>query len=210
MASVKLLRPLLLVCLAFTINSCSSVRDITNALTSMQRMQFKLANVSNMKLAGVDVSKVADPSKLSIADGLSLTSAFTRGSLPATFTLNVEAKNPNNGTSGSRTSVLTLDGFDWRLLIDDVSTVNGNLDHPIEVPGTTASTMIPLGVSMDFAKFFKDKGYTGVLNLALALGGAKGSTSNVKLDAQPTVGTPFGPLTYPSRITIVDKEFRGS
>lgn len=209
-ATMKRLSIILCILAGLLTTSCSSIRDITNALTAIQHMQFKLNNISNMRLAGVDVTKISDPSRLSIADGLALTGAFTRGALPATFTLNVDAKNPNNGTSKTRTAALTLQDFDWRLLIDDVRTVSGNLDRPIDVPGISAATTIPLAVSMDFAQFFKDKGYNGVLNLALALGGASGSTSRVKLDAQPTVGTPFGNLTYPSRITIVNTEFRGS
>lgn len=201
---------LALIVIAVVVGSCSSIRDISNALTALQHMQFKLGSITNMKLAGVDVTKISDPSRLSIADGLMLTSAFTRGSLPGTFTLNVEAKNPNNGTAKTRSSPLTLEGLDWQLLIDDVRTVNGNLERPIDVPGTSSATTIPLAVGLDFVQFFKDKGYNGVLNLALALGGASGSSSRVKLDAQPTVGTPFGPLTYPSRITIVNTEFRGN
>jgi len=30
----------------------------------------------------------------------------------------------------------------------------------------------------------------------------------VTLDAQPTVTTPLGPITYPGRITIINREFR--
>ncbi|MCO6465923.1 MAG: hypothetical protein J5I53_04825 [Bradyrhizobiaceae bacterium] len=207
---MRTIRLLAFVCLALTVGSCASIRDITNALTSLHRLQFKLANITNMRLAGVDVTKVSDPSRLSIADALSLTNAFTRGSLPATFTLNVEARNPNTGANGTKSTTLTLNDLDWRLLIDDVRTVGGNLERPIAIPGTTAASNIPLAVNVDLAQFFKDKGYTNVLNLALALGGANGSAARVKLDALPTVGTPFGPLSYPGRITIVDKEFSGS
>jgi hypothetical protein len=205
-----MVRLLLFVAIALTAGSCSSIRDISNSLAALQNMQFKIASITNMKLAGVDVSRISDPTKLSIPDGLALSAAFAKGSLPATFTLNVDARNPNSGTAGTRSTPLTLNKFDWRLLVDDVRTVGGDLEHPIDVPGTQAATTIPLAVNMDFYQFFKDKGYNGIMNLALALGGAKGSTSRVKLDAQPSVGTAFGQMTYPGRITIVDSEFRGS
>lgn len=190
--------------------SCASIRDITNSLASMQKMQFKIAGLTNMKLAGVDISKISDPKKLGVSDALSLAAAFSKGSLPATFTLNVDARNPNNGQAGSRSTPLTLNGFNWNLLIDGVKTISGDLERPIEIPGTSAAITIPLAVSMDLMQFYKDRGYDGIINLALALGGANGSTSTVKLDAQPTVGTPFGPLVYPGRITIVDHEFRSN
>lgn len=47
-----------------------------------------------------------------------------------------------------------------------------------------------------------------VLLLALAIGGRRGNPARLSLDALPTVTTPFGPITYPNRITIGDKEFR--
>jgi hypothetical protein len=161
-------------------------------------------------LAGVDVSKVAEPSRLSIADGLSLTQAFSRKQLPASFTLNVEARNPNTGQSGTRRSDATLNGLDWRMLIDDKQTIAGNIQQPVSVPGSGQSTIIPLGMNLDLYQFFGERGYNDLLNLALAIGGQSGNAARLKLDAQPTVSTPFGPMTYPGRLTIIDREFRGS
>lgn len=192
------------------ISACSTLSDISNSLTSLQKMQFKISGLTNMKLAGVELTRIASPTKLGVADALALTNAFSRKSLPTSFTLNVDARNPNNGAKGARTVPLTLNGFDWQLLIDDKRTISGGLERSIEIPGTTAATTIPLAVSMDMYQFFADRGYDGIVNLALALGGVNGSTSKVKLDAKPTVGTPFGPMSYPGRITIVDTEFRGS
>ena len=192
------------------VTSCASIRDITNTLASLQRMQFKLANITGMRLAGVDVARIASPSSLSITDALALTQAFARRTLPASFTLNVDAKNPNTGVSGTKSVPLTLNDLQWRLLIDDKQTISGGLGNPVDVPGNGMTTTLPLVMNIDLYSFFADKGYEGLVNLALALGGQRGSTARVKLDAMPTVGTPLGPITYPNRISIVDTEFRGS
>jgi len=192
------------------LTSCAAVRDITNTLTSISRLQFKLGAVNNFRLAGVDISRISDPSKLSISDGFALGRAFTNKSLIATFTLNVDAKNPNTGASGTRQTLVTLNDLDWRLLLDEKPTISGRLGRPFDVPGNGQTVAVPLEMSLDLYKFFAEKGYDGILNLALALGGQQGSAARIKLDAMPTVGTPFGPITYPSRIVIVDKEFRGS
>ena len=170
---------------------CANISNITNSLTSLDKLEFKVSGLEDMRLAGVDVSKVSDPSKLSIPDALALTNAFSRKSLPASFTVNVDARNPNTGSGGKRSVPLTLNGFDWRLILDDVPTISGDIARPIDIPGTSAATVIPLAVSLDLYQFFASRGYDGVLNLALALGGVNGSTSKVKLDAQPSVGTPF-------------------
>lgn len=203
------MRPLLLVVALFLV-SCSSIRDITNSLTSLQKMQFKLAGVTGMRVAGVDIAKLSSPSSLSIADGLALTQAFARKSLPTTFVLGVDAKNPNTGTTSAKSVPLTLNDLQWRLLIDDKPTISGGLDRPVDVPGNGKTAQIPLAMNLDLYSFFADKGYDGILNLALALGGQSGSAARVKLDAMPSVGTPLGPITYPNRITIVNTEFRGS
>jgi hypothetical protein len=44
--------------------------------------------------------------------------------------------------------------------------------------------------------------------LALAVGGANQDGSRLSLDAQPRVSTPYGTITYPGRLTIVNAEFR--
>lgn len=190
--------------------SCKQISQITNTLSSLQNLQFKLGAVNNFRLAGVDLSRITTPSKLSIADGLALTQAFARKQLPASFVLNVDARNPNTGSSGTRQSAVTLNGLDWRLLIDDKQTIAGNIQKPLEIPGNGQTTVIPLGMDVDLYRFFADKGYDGIVNLALAIGGQGGSAARLTLDAQPSVTTPFGPMTYPGRLTIVDKEFRGS
>ena len=200
---------LLLIALVATAAGCGQLKTITDSLSNLNNLEFKLADIQNMRLAGVDISKLSDPSKLSIADGISLANAFGRKSLPTSFVLNVDAHNPNDGQGGSRSVPVTLNGLDWRLLIDGKQTIAGDLDRPIDIPGTSANTTIPLRVDMDMYQFFSDRGYDGILNLALALGGVQGSTSKVKLDAMPSVGTPMGTMTYPNRITIVDSEFRG-
>lgn len=184
--------------------SCPAV---TNMLVNLQRLQFKLEGVSNFRIAGVSTSGKSSVSDFSIADALALTRSFGSNKLPAEFTLNVAAVNPNDGKGGGRQSTSTLTALDWRLLIDDQQTIAGDIPSPIEIPGTGQSTVIPLRVTLDLYQFFGNKGYENLVNLALALGGARGSASRLKLDARPTVSTPFGPIAYPSRITIIDKQF---
>lgn len=190
--------------------ACSTIRDITNTLSSISRLQFKLGAVNNFRLAGVDISRISDPSRLSIGDGIALGRAFANKSLVASFTLNVDAKNPNTGANGTRQTMVTLNDLDWRLLIDDKSTISGRLGRPFDIPGGGQTVPVPLDMTLDLYSFFADKGYDGLLNLAMAIGGQQGSAARIKLDAMPSVGTPFGAITYPGRIVIVDKEFRGS
>jgi len=185
--------------------SCSGVYD---AITNLQRLQFKLDKVTGFSAAGVGFSNASKLSDFSILDAAKLLSAFNNSKLPIEFTLNVLAKNPNDGTGGTKQSSAVIKNLAWRLFIDSKETVTGNIGG-ITVPGIGQATNIPILMSLDLFKFFSDQGYDGIINLALALGGRNGSSARITLKATPTVETVLGPITYPGEIEIIDREFRG-
>jgi hypothetical protein len=198
-------------CAIFLLQGCSAVRDITNALANLKRLEFKLANVTGFRIAGVDIASKRSFSDLSVAEGIALTRAFSSKQIPAEFILNVEARNPNDGSGGKPTASATLVGMDWKLYLDSKETISGDIAAPVSIPGTGQSTIIPLRMELDLYRFFSERGYDGLVNLAMALGGVEGSASKVVLDAQPKVNfRNYGEFTYPGRIKIVDTEFRGS
>jgi len=181
--------------------------SVYETLTNVSRLKFKVGDVNGFEINGVSLSGKSKLADFNALDAIKLTAAFTQGSLPASFVLNVDAKNPNDGTGGYRKSDATIQNFKWRLFLDDKETISGELDQPLTVPGTGEVTTIPLRINIDLMKFFKDKGYDSIINLALALGGVQGSSSRVTLYATPTVSSPFGNITYPGELKLVDTEF---
>ena len=193
----------LLISVIFLITSCSVYQTIVN----LSRLQFKLGKVDNFQLGGIDISGKSKLEDFNFQDLLKLTKAFSSGSLPASFILNVEAKNPNDGTGGYKKTDASIKSFPWRLLINDKETVSGNIGQPVLVPGTGEITQIPLTINVDLIALFKDKGYEELINLALTLGGKKGSSSKLTFYASPTVSTSLGDIKYPGELKIVDKNF---
>lgn len=187
----------------FTLYQCSVYQTITN----LSRLQFKVGEVNSFRVNDLDISDKTSLKDLTAADLLNLTSMFTQGKLPVSFVLNVDAKNPNDGTGGYARTDATLKSFKWRLFIDDKETISGDIDSPVTVPGTGEVTKIPLRVNIDLLPYFKDQGFDRVINLALTLGGKNGSTSKITLYATPTVSTPIGNITYPGELKIVDTQF---
>ena len=190
----------------FTFASCSVIKEIGQAVTNLSRCSFKLDGIGDFRLAGVSLT---GKKALNLTDAAQAVASFGRGELPASFTLNVAAQNPNDGTGGSPKTSATLASFAWTLRIDDTPTISGDIPEAVEIPGMGQRTIIPLRMNLDLLKFFGDKGYEKIVNLALALGGAEGSAGRVTLRAKPTIRTEYGPLTYPNEIDIIDKEFRG-
>jgi hypothetical protein len=187
---------------------CASLSDVFRTLTSLKQLQFRLQGINDFSLSGIGISNKSQLRDFTIADGVKLLAAFRSQRLPVRFLLNVEARNPNDGTNGTTRTLSTLTRFDWRLLIDDQPTISGGIDKALEIPGSGQSTVIPLRLELDLYEFFGQGGYDDLLNLALALGGKNGDISRVALDAQPSVSTPLGDITYPEHITIISREFR--
>jgi hypothetical protein len=181
--------------------------SVYESMTNLSRLQFKVGNVNGFQINGISISNKSKLNDFNPLDILNISTAFAKGTLPASFVLNVDAKNPNDGTGGYPKSDATLQGFKWRLFLDDKETISGDIDNPVTIPGTGDVTTIPLRINIDLMKFFNDKGYESLINLALALGGTQGSSSKVTLYATPTVSSPFGNITYPGELKLVDTQF---
>jgi hypothetical protein len=190
------------------LSSCAALDEMASVLANLQRLKFKLSGVRDFKLLGLDLGSKSALADFSAMDALRALESYRSKKLPVEFVVDVLAVNPNDGTGGTRKTASTLTGLECRLLIDDRPTVVGNIDEPIEIPGTGQESVIPLRLSLDLLEFFGDKRYEDLIQLALAVGGKSRSAARISLDAQPTVSTPLGPITYPGRVTIVSTEFR--
>lgn len=188
-------------------NGCAQLKSISDTLAQLQRLQFKLGNVSGFKLAGIDVWNKSSVKDFSVMDGINAASAYGSKKLPAEFLLNVDVKNPNDGTNGGRNTAATLSGLEFRLLIDGTPTITGNIAKEFTIPAGGTGTTVPISIGLDLYEFFGKQGYDKIAELAFAIGGKSGSSSRLTLDAKPSVRTPYGEITYPSRINIVDKQY---
>lgn len=181
--------------------------SVYNTIVNVSRLKFKLGKVDNFLLNGVSISDKKKFEDFNPIELLKISSAIARGELPVSFTLNVDAVNPNDGTSGYPRTNITLRSFPWRLLINNKETINGNIQNELSVPGTGETTVIPLGINLDLIKFFKDKDLNSIVNLALNLGGYGGSSSNLALLAKPVLSSPLGNITYPDELKIVNIQY---
>ncbi len=183
--------------------SCS----VLNTIANISRLQFKLGTVNQVQVNGISVEGKKSINDFSPLELLNLAGTAAKGSLPVSFIINVEAKNPNDGTGGYPRSDIGLASFPWKLFIDGKETITGNLNNPVNVPGVGEVTNIPLRVNVDLVKFFGNQDYKSLINLVFAIAGSKGYTSKLALYARPTISTMIGNITYPSELKIVSTEF---
>jgi LEA14-like dessication related protein len=193
----------IIIIMTLFIYGCSVIQTFSN----ITRLKYKIGSATNYQVAGVDVKNKKSVKDFNAMEVLKLSSSLLRGSLPLTFVLNIEAKNPNDGSGGYPASDISISSFPWRLFVNEKEVVNGELREPVIVPGKGEATIIPLQIQFDLAKTFKEKSLDDLLDLVLKAAGAGGSTSNLKLKVQPSLGTPIGNIKYPEEISIVDKTF---
>ncbi len=197
----------LLLVLAVGSEGCSSLSAL-GALTDIQHLQFKLGDVNNYRVDNIDISRLSEPSQIPPLDLARLGTSIARKSLPVSFRLNVLAKNPNDGAGRTQPTPLYLNRMEWTLVINDRTTITGVVNKELEIPGNGQTTTIPLDIQLDLFKFFNDKGLNDLLDLAFAMGGAKGSSANLQLLAKVAVRiSGVGVIEYPNQLTIVNHSF---
>jgi hypothetical protein len=189
--------------LLFSTMSCSVYETMVN----LSRLQFKLGDVTNFNVSGIDITNKSQLKDFTALEALKLSSVFASGKLPVSFTLNIEAKNPNDGTGGYAKTDATVNSMPWRLLIDDKETITGNISSPVTVPGTGELALIPIQIDIDLIQVIKNQGYESLLNLILALGGRESSAARLTVFTDPTVSTALGNINYPGELKIVDYKF---
>ena len=202
-----ILKPLRLIIPVILLLSIASGCSVYQTISNVSRLKYKINSATDYKVIGISIADKKSLKDFNSLELLKLTAGLMKGNLPLTFILNIEAKNPNDVNGGFARTDLNISSFPWRLYLNEKEIVQGNIAEPVFVPSKGESVIIPIKIEFDIAKSFKEKSMDDILLLLLQIGGAHGSTSNLKMIAKPVLGTPLGNIEYPNEITIVDKSF---
>ena len=153
--------------LLIMIDACSIFKTAEN----ISRLKYRILSASDYKIAGIPLNEKKSIKDFTALETLKMTSSLMKGTLPVTFLLNIEAKNPNDGKGGYPRTDLTLQSFPWRLFINGNETISGNILLPVSVPGKGETTIIPLNIEFDVAKNIKEKNIDDIIALARRIGG---------------------------------------
>ena len=182
---ISLLIPLIL------LSGCQTLREVAN----LREVDFSLEQVTDTRLAGVDISRIRSYQDLRITDIGRVGSALAEGDMPLQFDLHILAENPEENRFNAR-----MVQMDWTLFMNDRETVSGVLDQRFVLTPGEART-IPLHIELDLLDFFEG-GARDLVELALAVAGQGPGPEEIRLEATPTIETPVGPIQYPQPITI--------
>lgn len=183
--------------LVLLLAGCTALREAAN----LRNVRFQIDRLTETRLAGIDVSDLESFEDLSSRDVLRLGASLSDGSLPLSFVLHLRATNPSENDTNAR-----LTKMEWTLLLDETETVSGTYDGEVLLrPGDP--TDVPVHIDLDLVRFF-DENLREFIDLVSALSG-EGPPRRVKLKVRPTITTRFGPIKYPSEITVVSRDVGG-
>jgi hypothetical protein len=158
--------------------------------------------VSDILLAGVDVDHITNIKELTWSDAQKLMVALTKPSIPLTFQLDIDAKNPNVTTAG-------LTNLDYIVFIDDIQMTSGTFNQPISIPPNNGTASIPMQMTVDLKQVLQGRSADAILNFTMNLSGTGGKPTRFKVKLKPYIMVNGQPLSYPGYITV-KTEFSGS
>jgi hypothetical protein len=173
------------------IPGCTTLQE----LAALQEVDFELDRRSNGLVAGVDLDRLRNGGSLGATDLARLGAAATRGEVPLRFTLHVGAENPSDNPVAAQ-----LVSLDWTLFLDGTETISGVYNDDRQIPPGQAVDL-PIQMELDLVQFFG----RNVGDLAQLVGNVAGVSSQrqtIRLEAQPSINTQFGPIRYPGTISI--------
>ena len=135
---MKYLSVLTTILISYILMGCSSVQGVKN----FSDCQFDYKDVTNIRLASIDVSHIRSPKDLSYMDLLQLIPAFKDKSLGLNMNVNINVTNPNPNEA-------MLEGVDYIVWIDDREVLNGNMDKKISIASKQTEVLsIPVSVNL--------------------------------------------------------------
>lgn len=186
---------LLIVASAAAVQGCQTLREFA----ALRLVDFAIDDVTDARLAGVEIQRIRSYEDLSATDVFRLGRALASQEMPFAFSLNIAARNPEDNQVQAR-----LLRMAWTLFLEDRETINGVIDQEYVLPPGLTTT-IPVRIELDLVEFF-DRNLEDLVELALTASGQGGEPKNVALRATPTIDTPLGEMEYPHPITIVSRD----
>lgn len=179
-------------------SSCS-ILDQTSEMKTFTKCEFRLADVQDVVLAGVDVQDVRNVSDLSFTEATNLSMTALSGKLPLGLTANIEVKNPNPDKA-------RMNALYWILLIDDVEITDGRIGEQISIPANGGVATMPVKIQIDLFEVLQGESSDAIINFGMNLAGTGEAPSRVKLKIKPTIVVAMTKVNYPGYFTI-EEEF---
>jgi hypothetical protein len=189
------MRKILFVVLSLTVflPSCDILQQV-GEMQMLSKCEFRINSVTDVHLAGVNVSNKQDISDIRPMDIMMLTNGVLSNNLPLNLKLNLQVKNPND-------QIASLNRIDWVLFIDDLQMIEGAINERFSV-GPDATSMLPVQIGFNLAEALGDERADTIIDFALGLAEGSGNTTRVMVKLKPSVMVGQRSIMYPGWIEV--------
>ena len=171
--------------------SCTYLKE----LTTLKDCEFRMGTLENPVLAGVDISGIFNLKDFSIEQTGKITKSILLGTLPLSFILNVEVKNPNQKNA-------SLNRLEYLAFIDTVKIASGAMEEHVVIPSGGGIATIPVKVETDILDLVKKESVNTLLNYALNLADDGNRPVRVNIKIKPWIQIGSVDREYPGYITV--------
>ena len=142
---------------------------------NLANCDYKYESISNLNVSGIDMSKGLNP--LAIPQILSILTG-NASSIPLSFTLNMDVKNPNSG-------VAAFQALQYIISVDDMQFTTGNFDQPFNV-NAGETKKLPMNISLDIAQLMTSNSKSSVENIVKNFLGIGSEPSKITVQLKPS------------------------
>ncbi len=189
----KLKKTVMILCVALGLASCDVLTQVAQ-MANFANCTFNFDSVNNIQMLGTNLSKGMTRENLNISQGLALVNAIAKKSLPVTFNVNLDVKNPNSIAA-------SMAKMDYILTLNGKQVVSTTLNQAINVPANSNNT-VSIPITTDLFQLFSGESADAIVNLAFKLAGASSNPVNVGLKVKPYISIGNQQLAYPDYLSM--------
>jgi len=189
----KLKKTLIILFVTMGLASCDVLTQVAQ-MANFANCNFNFNSVNQIQMLGVNLSKGMTKQDLNVGQLLSLTNALMNRSLPVSFNVNVDVKNPNPIAA-------SMTKMDYIVSLNGKEVINTTMNNSVNVPANSTS-MVSIPITTDLFQLFSNESADAIVNLAFKLAGASSDPVNVELKVKPYININGQQLPYPNYITL--------
>lgn len=171
--------------------------DQFRQMAALAKCEFRVASVDNPALFGIPIAGMRWTDDFGYREAAKFALAVRGNTLPLTFTVMVEAKNPNAEPAG-------MSRMEWILLLNGDEMLRGALADRVDIPAN-GTGRFGLATELDLRKVLSGKSLDQMLTVAFAVGKEGSNPVMVTLKVKPTIMVGTQAVEYPDYITVNTK-----
>ena len=189
----KIKKALVILFVTVGLASCDVLTQVAQ-MANFATCSFDFNSLNQIQMLGIDLSKGMTRDNLNITQGLALVNAISNRSLPVTFNVNLDVKNPNSLAA-------SMAKMDYIISLNGKEVVSTTLNQSVSVPANSTN-VVSIPIRTDLFQLFSGESADAIVNLAFKLAGANSNPVNLGIKVKPYITIGSQQLAYPDYISI--------